>query len=157
MNQFTWVPLFIISLDQITKRIALFNESIQSNIDYDFFQNKIIWNKGISFGLFAQSYYNVIVYCAIIISLALVFWTFWKSKNKFDTIAWGLIVGGGMSNLVDRWIFGAVLDFISKTLQDYSFPIFNIADVAITLGAIILGRKLISKGKSKSSKSEPKK
>lgn len=149
MNQYLWIPFAVTAFDQMTKRLAMHYATNKVHMIYGCFENKLLWNKGISFGLFATSYYNVLVYCAIFISLALVIITFIKSKNRLDTIAWGLIVGGGISNLWDRWFFGAVLDFIAISVQEYTFPVFNIADVAITIGAIILGRKFFSKGNSK--------
>jgi len=76
--------------------------------------------------------------------------TWVKAKSKLDVIAWGLIVGGGISNLFDRWLFGAVLDFIYLSYKEISFPwIFNLADIAITIGAILLMRRLFKKGGKK--------
>lgn len=158
MNQYSWIPFLIIALDQISKRIAMYWEYNNITIQFYFLENKIIWNKGISFGLFATSYYNMIIYSAIFISIILVIMAFIKSKNKIDAIAWGLIVGGGLSNLWDRWFFEAVLDFISISFGEFNFPIFNIADVAITFGALILSRKIFSNSKKKNKvNSEPKK
>jgi signal peptidase II len=129
----------------------------QSSISYFWqfifeFRNKIVWNKGISFGLFSESYYNILIYCCILIGIFLVIYAWKKSKNKADAFAWGLIVGGGLSNLWDRWFFGAVLDFISISFKRIQFPIFNIADIAITLGVIMLMRDILfrKKGAKKS-------
>lgn len=111
----------------------------------------MVWNKGISFGMLGDSYYNVLLYCAICLALVLIIVTWVKAKSKLDVIAWGLIVGGGISNLFDRWLFGAVLDFIYLSYKEINFPwIFNLADIAITIGAILLMRRLFKKGGKKS-------
>jgi signal peptidase II len=123
-------------------------------IQYGMLKNHVIWNKGISFGLLANSYYNVLVYCCIILSILLILYTWFKTKNATDSIAWGLIVGGGLSNLWDRWFFGGVLDFIAISVNDFHFPIFNFADIAITFGVLILFRTILFKKKKRPGKSE---
>lgn len=155
MNKHTWIPFFIISLDQISKRIIMHLDYKDITIQTSFFQSRIIWNKGISFGMLGLSYYNVLVYCSIFISIVLIITAWVKSKNKLDNIAWGLIVGGGLSNLFDRLLFGAVLDFICVSLYEISFPwIFNIADIAITIGAFMLSRHLFTRTSKKIKKLE---
>lgn len=151
MNYYSWIPFCVIAIDQMTKRIATYWNDNNILVEYYWFSSKLIWNKGISFGLFASSYYNVLVYCAIILSIILVLVAWYKSKSALDTIAWGLIVGGGMSNLWDRWFFGAVSDFILVSIGEFNFPVFNVADIAVTLGGLILARRLFSRKKSKKS------
>lgn len=148
--QYTWIPFLIISLDQLTKRIATNWFFKEIEINYEFWltiKSKIVWNKGISFSMFSDSYYNILIYLAIIISIGLVFASWYKAKEKTDIIAWGLIMGGGLSNLFDRWFFGAVLDFIAISFNQHNFPIFNFADMAITIGTIIISRKFLLFGK----------
>jgi len=148
---YSWVPFFIIAIDQMTKRAAS-KWGADNLVEWtSFLQGKTVWNKGISFGMLSDAYYNIMVYSLVWIGILLVILAWIKSKNKLDTIGWGLVVGGGVSNLWDRWIFGAVLDFISFHLNDWYFPIFNVADIAISIGAIILMRSLLSI-KSKKSK-----
>ncbi len=155
MNYYTWIPFFVMAIDQMSKRIAMHWHYNNILIKSPYLESKIVWNKGVSFGMFGTSYYNVLVYCAIFISIILVIITWAKSKNKFDIIAWGLIVGGGLSNLWDRWFFGAVLDFISISFYDLQFPwIFNVADIAITIGALLLIRRFFIKTSKKASITE---
>ena len=138
-----WIPLLIASIDQMSKRLATFYFHKGITKSFLCFQNEYIWNKGISFGLFSDSYYFILIYFFIIISAFAVIYQWAKTKNFKDSIALGLIVGGGFSNLFDRIFFGAVLDFISIKFY-YNLPIFNFADIAITVGALILSRKLFS-------------
>ena len=148
MHFFTWVPFLIMFLDQASKRLIMHLSYNEITFKIPFIESKIVWNKGISFGMLGVSYYNVLIYGAILISICLIVVTWMKAKNKLDIIAWGLIVGGGFSNLCDRVLFGAVLEFISFSFYKFHFPwVFNIADVSITIGACLLARHLIRKNK----------
>lgn len=145
----TYIPFLIIAIDQMTKRLASYLCDNNIQIQSAYFSSRVVWNKGISFGLFENSYYNFLVYGAIVISIILVIATWIRAKNTMDAVAWGLIVGGGVSNLWDRCFFGAVLDFISISIGNMQFPIFNFADIAITLGAIMLSSRLFHRPKAK--------
>jgi len=79
----------------------------------------------------------------------MILYTWFKTKNSTDSVAWGLIVGGGLSNLWDRWFFGGVLDFISISINNFDFPIFNFADISITFGVLILLRTLLFRKKKR--------
>lgn len=140
MKNYSWIPTFIMTIDQMTKRIAIFWE--QNNICFSkfFFKNTIIYNKGISFGMFANSAYEMILYIFIISAIMFVIFKWKNARSKAETIAWGCILGGGLSNLFDRIFFQGVLDFIecSLSVSALSFPIFNIADIAIFIGFLIL-------------------
>lgn len=147
---YTWIPFLVIALDQMSKRVAMHWHYNDIVVKYTYLENKIMWNKGISFGMLGESYYSMLVYCGIIASILLIVATWAKAKSKFDLIAWGLIVGGGLSNLWDRWFFGAVLDFIALSINEINFPwIFNVADIAITIGALLLVRKVSFKKSAK--------
>ena len=58
--------------------------------------------------------------------------------NRRNNIAFGLVVGGMTGNLMDRWLFGYVRDFFDFQIFHYNYPIFNIADIAIVIGIILL-------------------
>ena len=74
---------------------------------------------------------------SIIVSIILTAWL-WKQPPFPETLAIALVLGGAIGNLIDRWQAGYVVDFIDVHWNDYHWPAFNIADSAITLGAIIL-------------------
>lgn len=155
MINFTWIPFCVIALDQMTKRVAVaWSEKFM--IWTSFLEGRATWNKGISFGLLSASYYNLLVYSLVWLGLGLVFFAWIRAKNKLDSLGWGLVVGGGISNLWDRWVFGAVLDFIYFHFNEWHFPIFNVADIAISIGALVLLRGFFwqSKGKKIRKKSE---
>lgn len=106
----------------------------------DFFNLVMVWNKGISFGLFQQD--NMIMpvilsVMALAISVGFLFWVR-ESTSRWMTYGTGLIIGGALGNVWDRVRFGAVADFFDVYIGEYHWPAFNIADSAITIGVILL-------------------
>ncbi|WP_038058105.1 signal peptidase II [Thermodesulfobacterium hydrogeniphilum] len=102
------------------------------------------WNKGIAFGLFSKSG-NLVSWLLIgstfIILLGSFLWAKNIAKEKKDNlslVALGMLFGGGLGNLVDRIVYGAVLDFIDLHIKHYHWPAFNVADIAITFSLILL-------------------
>jgi signal peptidase II len=101
----------------------------------------LVWNRGVSFGMGnSGSTWNTIGFAAIAIIVAAVLLV-WMSRTPklLLTIALGLIVGGAIGNLLDRLRFGAVVDFLYVHVPGFTWwPAFNVADSAITVGAILL-------------------
>lgn len=130
-----WVLQYF-GADETSDPTAIYS-GVKINAIFDFV---LTWNRGVSFGLFNQdSSYNTWIFS----SLALVmvgFLLFWlkKSENLWTRIAIGLIIGGALGNVVDRLRFGAVVDFLSFHLNQYYWPAFNVADAAISVGAVIM-------------------
>jgi len=106
-----------------------------------FFNLVMVWNPGISYGLFPASG-RLGTFLLIGLSLAAVgvlTWLLWRATSRPLAIGYGLIIGGALgNNLVDRVIYGKVADFFHFYGFGYDWYIFNIADVAITLGAIAI-------------------
>lgn len=135
-----WTPLMVIVLDQITKSLVCkYVFSISPVYEVTSFLNfTYTRNHGVSFGWFGEMLSpNIlsIITAGVILSLFVYAYTI---KEKSTAIAYGMIVGGGLGNLIDRVRFGGVVDFIDFHLLGYHPFIFNIADCAITFGAIIL-------------------
>jgi len=106
-----------------------------------FFNLVMVWNPGISYGLFpAQGRLGTLVLVTLSLAAVCVLsWLMWRSTSRILAIGYGLIVGGALgNNLVDRVIYGRVADFFHFYGFGYDWYIFNIADVAITLGAIAI-------------------
>ena len=109
-----------------------------------FFDLWLAWNVGISFGWFqndslvAQLILNLVKAAAVI---ALAVWMAW-SRTMLATVALGLIIGGAIGNAIDRFAYGAVLDFalfhIEIAGKTYNWYVFNLADVAIVAGVAVL-------------------
>ncbi|HWY66164.1 MAG TPA: signal peptidase II [Rhizomicrobium sp.] len=106
-----------------------------------FFNLVMVWNPGISYGLFPASG-RVGTFLLIGLSVgavAVLSWLLWRATSRSLAIGYGLIIGGALgNNLVDRVIYGKVADFFHFYGFGYDWYIFNIADVAITLGAIAI-------------------
>ncbi|HJD55736.1 MAG TPA: signal peptidase II [Rickettsia endosymbiont of Pyrocoelia pectoralis] len=98
------------------------------------------WNYGISFGLMRE-YYQYSNYAFIItntIIVAYLYYLMMSSKTIGGFSGYSFVIGGAIGNIIDRFFRGAVFDFIHFHYQDYSFPVFNLADCFITIGVIIL-------------------
>ena len=107
-----------------------------------FFELHMVWNRGISFGI-GQSE-GIMRWLLVILTTAIAIgFTVWlvRAARRFTGIALALVVGGAFGNVIDRVRFGAVVDFLdfSGILEPYFFNyVFNVADAAISVGAVLL-------------------
>ena len=111
--------------------------SVKVNEIFDFV---LTWNRGVSFGLFNQdSPYNAWIFSTLALTIVgiLLFWLK-KSESLWTKVPIGLIIGGALGNVIDRLRLGAVVDFLSFHIDRYYWPAFNIADSAISIGAVIM-------------------
>jgi signal peptidase II len=109
----------------------------------------MVWNKGVSFGMFDNNTTLplVLIGLSLAISGALLAWMF-VMKRLVICLATGLIVGGALGNVVDRIRFSAVADFIDFHIGDRHWPAFNVADSCVVIGAALLvADALLAKGK----------
>ena len=153
---FWWLVTFVIfALDMVTKQLA--DHLLQyANPVYvlpvlDF---TLLYNKGAAFSFLAdqagwQRWFFTII--SFSVSVMLIYWI----KSLPRTAIWlptalALVLGGAIGNLVDRVLFGYVIDFISVHWDRAYFPAFNIADSAITVGAIMLMIDVIREGRQTS-------
>lgn len=131
------IILFI--LDQVSKALIStylrLNESI--TIIKDLFYIRYINNTGASFGMFKDSKIFLIILSILAIIIILRYMNSFK-KTKLNTIGFGLVLGGILGNLSDRILYGYVKDFLDFVIFNYNYPVFNLADIFIVLGVIIL-------------------
>ncbi len=118
-----------------------------------FFDYILVWNRGVSFGLFSNLPRP---FLAIIIATALIILVVWwiKAKDILTKIALSLCLAGALSNIIDRFLYGAVADFFHFYWNEYSFYIFNLADVLISLGVMLLFLEIVLDIFYKKSRSE---
>jgi signal peptidase II len=134
--------LFIFILDRISKLwiISIFNLENSLEIKISSFINlNLIWNKGIAFGLFSYGEkfeYNLLTGLIIII-ISIVFWMIIKTKG-FEKYGFLMILGGALGNIFDRLYYSAVPDFIDIYYKNFHWFVFNVADIFITLGVLML-------------------
>jgi signal peptidase II len=133
--------LITLILDQATKLYSLFvyDLPVKEPVEFAPFINLIVvWNRGISYGLFQQNS-EIGRWGLIIISiLAAIGLSFWirRTTAKLLAVSLGLIVGGAIGNVIDRLAYGAVFDFIQIHIGSWSWYVFNVADAAIVAGVV---------------------
>lgn len=106
----------------------------------------LVWNRGVSFGLFGSGTLGSwpFVALAVVVSLGLAIWLV-RLRRALMVLTVGLILGGALGNVIDRLIYGAVIDFIDLHSGSWHWPAFNIADAAITVGVVILAADALPK------------
>ncbi len=134
----------VLSLDQLTKFLVtknlLYNQSLP--VIKGIFHLTLIHNRGAAFGILKNQtplFIATSVFAIILISLNL---KGAKSRNPYS-VCLSLILAGALSNLIDRLFLGYVIDFLDFRI----WPVFNIADSAITVGAVLLGYLILKKDK----------
>ena len=109
----------------------------------------LIWNKGIAFGLLSfgeRNLYNIITGLIILVTIIVIYFAI-KAKG-IEKYSFMMICGGSIGNIFDRLFYQAVLDFIDIHYENFHWFIFNVADIFITIGVILLILKeLVSKKK----------
>ncbi len=148
VGRFIFLILVIFATDQLSKLyiINVFNIDVTSlSSQYltsinEYLNFHLIWNKGFAFGLFQNEISKVnYIYMTIMIIIVLVVFFYAISINKKHYYyAFSLIVGGALGNLLDRYQYSAVLDFIDIHYNNYHWYVFNIADISISIGCILI-------------------
>jgi signal peptidase II len=139
--------LAVLALDQASKLWLLFVFDIAHRGAVKvtpFFDLVLAWNVGISFGWFQSDSQVAQIILILIKAVAVVVLAIWmaRSRTLIATVALGLIIGGAIGNAIDRFAYGAVVDFALFHLQiggnSFNWYVFNLADVAIVAGVAAL-------------------
>jgi signal peptidase II len=106
---------------------------------FPFFNYVMVWNPGISFGMFRDNSHTAYIFSglAALIILVLSVWLY-RTSSRLMIIAIGVVIGGAIGNVIDRLRFGAVADFFDFHVMGYHWPAFNIADAMVFTGALLL-------------------
>lgn len=97
-----------------------------------------LWNGGISFGMFGWFKHSNYIFLVMSLFVSgFVTYLLFQTKNKLELVSYSLIVGGAVGNIIDRIRYGKVFDFIYLHINQYYWPAFNVADSAISIGAVI--------------------
>jgi signal peptidase II len=138
-----WLSALVIVIDQITKRVVDSTMQLYQSIELiPYFQLTYMRNQGAAFSFLSgaggwQRWFFIGL--AVIASVFICFWL--KKLNRsqrWEAIAWSLVLGGALGNLIDRILYGYVIDFLDAYIGDWHWPAFNVADSAITLGVAML-------------------
>ena len=137
------IIVFIVFLsDRVSKYIILkLSQPLgELNISVTSFLNfHLIWNNGIAFGLFSfeqDFYYNLFTLLIITIT-SIIIWLSFKAEG-LEKISYLMIIGGSLGNIFDRIFYSSVPDFIDISINNFHWFIFNVADIFITIGVILL-------------------
>ncbi|MDA9177655.1 signal peptidase II [Candidatus Pelagibacter sp.] len=135
--------VFIVFLsDRVSKYIILkLSQPLgELNISVTSFLNfHLIWNNGIAFGLFSfeqDFYYNLFTLLIITIT-SIIIWLSYKADG-LEKISYLLIIGGSLGNIFDRILYSSVPDFIDISINNFHWFIFNVADIFISIGVVLL-------------------
>ena len=144
-KKFFWNFFFILTvflLDRVSKIsiINLLENSDNGHIQVtNFLSFNLIWNEGIAFGLFSfdeKLYYNFLTIIIILVT-AVILWMILKTRG-LEKIAFLMIFGGSLGNIFDRLVYSSVPDFIDLHYNNFNWFIFNVADIFISIGIILL-------------------
>ena len=132
-------------LDQVIKVLVTSNMKVGSSITIipRFFEIYYLQNKGAAFSSFQGMRYILILISFIIFIGLIKHIKSSKITKKVEIISLGIIMGGIVGNLIDRILYGYVIDYLSFTFFGYSFAVFNLADSLIVIGVILLAIDII--------------
>ena len=138
-----WLSSLVVILDQLSKQIAENSLLLHKPLAvFPGFNWTLMYNKGAAFSFLSQAggwqrWFFIIL--SSVISIALIVWLKQLKKDQ-QVLSAGIafILGGAIGNVIDRSLYGHVIDFIQVYYKDFYWPAFNLADSAITLGAGLL-------------------
>jgi signal peptidase II len=147
----------IVALDQWSKwKIKTSYDLYHSEpIIQDFFHFTYVTNDGMAFGLSFPGGKQVLLFVTLALT-GVIIWMLWKEKNSHNLIRYGLsfILAGAIGNMIDRVLYGKVVDFLDIMVGDFHWYIFNVADSAVTTGMILFILHTILIGEKKPITSE---
>lgn len=139
MKKIGIISLIVLIIDRIVKIIITnnFALNVRNKIIDGFFYITNCHNKGAAFSLFSGNVLFLIFITLIV--LFLIYRTINKTNiNKIGIVSYGLLLGGIIGNLYDRIFYGYVIDYLDFIIFKFDFAIFNIADIMIVIGSILL-------------------
>ncbi len=136
---FLAIIFFIFGIDRYSKIEIINNFSEISFYLNDFLNFDLIWNTGIGFGFFSTNstlVYNLVTILIILVILFIV--SMFIVSERLDKLIYSIVIGGALGNLYDRFVYKAVPDFIDIHYNNFHWFTFNVADIFITIGILIL-------------------
>lgn len=155
------IVALIVLIDQITKLYVDASMRLHESIPViaGFFSITHVRNPGAAFGFLADAspfFRSVFFVVVTILAMILILHYIWKSREGERLLTYGLslILAGAVGNLIDRVRLGEVIDFLDVYIGAYHWPAFNVADSAISVGAVILFIELVRQGKGRNAGSK---
>lgn len=133
------LTILVILVDFFSKymvsKLMTVNETI--NLIDNFFRITYVKNTGAAFSMFSNNTILVIIISVVVIGFLLFYIYKNKGNNKLENVSYAFILGGAIGNLIDRLVYGYVIDFLDFEILSYDAPIFNLADTFIVIGVIL--------------------
>ena len=149
---FVGVIFAIIALDQWSKWMIKTSYNLYQSepIIEGFFYFTYVTNDGMAFGLSFPGGKTILLIVTLILT-GVIMWMLWKEKNSHNLIRYGLtlILAGAIGNMIDRILYGKVVDFLDIMIGSFNWYIFNVADSAVTSGMILFILHTIIVGEKK--------
>lgn len=142
---FLYIGLIVI-FDQVTKFLAKTNLKPINNVDLipGIFSLSYVENRGAAFGIFKNNKILLIGVTTLVTIFIVYYIIKNKDTNKYFKVSLILIAAGAIGNLIDRITLGYVVDFFHFYIRDvFDFPVFNIADISVVCGTILLTLNMI--------------
>jgi signal peptidase II len=154
MYKWLWLSALVVIADQLSKTWVDYSFYLgESWVLTDFFNITLVYNPGAAFGFLSDQdgwqRWFFLGLSTLIIGLLLRWLRTLCAHEWLVAVALVLILGGAIGNLIDRAIYGHVIDFLDVHWNNWHWPAFNIADSAITVGAFFMLASIFYEGKEK--------
>jgi signal peptidase II len=157
-TRWLWLSVAVIVLDQVTKHVILsvFRPGEQLTVT-SFFSLVLTFNSGAAFSFLADAdgWQRWLFLAIALVACAFMLWLLKRGGSRLYCAGLALIIGGALGNVYDRIIIGRVVDFLLIHYEQWSYPAFNVADSAITVGAAALIIDSFRQRRAEPSVSEP--
>lgn len=135
-------------IDQLSKIIVISNIEPSTGIKLinNFLYITFVKNEGAAFSILqgGRIFFIVLSIFVLVIMIKYIFDD--KNIRKIEVLSYSLLIAGIIGNLIDRIVYGYVVDFIDIYLFGYDFPVFNVADMCIVIGAVVLASTYMTRG-----------
>ena len=142
LSRWMWLALLIVILDQVSKIIAQASLTYGQRVNvFPFFDFTLLYHTGAAFSFLANEGGWQRWFFTLVGVLAIAFIAYLMRKHREDKrflLALTMILGGAAGNLIDRILYGHVIDFLLFYWEKWHYPAFNLADSTITVGAVLL-------------------
>lgn len=131
--------------DRISKMLVLRSINHEINV-FPGFQLDVVWNRGVTWGMFnfaSQTKFMMLSVFIILVVLSFAFYSLNRFKKGESIVGEIIVLGGACSNIIDRFMYGAVLDFIGLYVGTWHWPWFNIADMCVVVGVCLVAIKYV--------------
>lgn len=148
MKKIAGISFIVLFIDQTLKLLVSSTMSLNASkeIISDFFNISLVHNDGAAWSILSGN--RLLLILISLIALVLIYLMFIKNKQLklLETLTYGILIGGVFGNLVDRIIYGYVIDFLDFNILGYNYPVFNFADCCIVVAAVLLIFEILKEG-----------